>query len=75
MRKQKKSPAQRLLHIEMGILLLIFGWFLAEYLPHRAYDPVYANSYYPMYAEAIVISLCLSLLSAMLLDRVLDERG
>ncbi len=72
---KKRSIARRLLHSEMVICLAVFAGFLWEYMRRRAADPVYANSYYRLHAESIIITLCLALLSAALIYRVEWETG
>lgn len=71
--KRKKSLARLLLIVETTVILVALAFFLLEYWEVRKIDPLYANSYYPPVAEAIVGSFAIAIASAILVDRLEHE--
>ena len=71
--RAKKSLAQILLRLEMGILFAFLVIFLWQYFTDRNLDPVFANHYYQELAEYIIASFVISLGSSILVERLERE--
>ncbi len=70
---KKGSWSKRLLLIETTIVFVFLAVFLIQYSKDHNLDPIYANSYYPQFAEYLIGSFVISIASAILVELIEQE--